>query len=452
MKIYRKFTLLALALALLLAVSALAAGSNGEIEVIGSNGTVTAGIRTVKVPAGTPVGPLAGTDTKRELVYTTDGVNWLPAQTPEEFWYAAYTYYAGGRFWIRKAAYSGLGPQEFVSEDGIHWTKVTNDQPVADRPEGMADLGNYHFELGEGGALWMTHQDNSMMAAEIPAFRSAQEKSETTFFSIKAYYGPNETVILEACDWNGECLYNAAYSISSLEWVMENQAKYGWIDFETKTTNGSVTLGQRKVGGKDSWYTWDIAYSYDDIHYAQVPNAPWGSSCELLPYNGRTFVVLDHGNAAVYVSEDGVNWRNLMGTYLCPALPEEVDRRATLVQTRMQWTGTEYITCQRVAEGVYGMVGTSGGWWYDPISTKVCFADENFNLTGSYDFGRQVVGVGYYNGAWYAQVKESEAMTEREYDDDGPTALYVSKDKQTWSKTDIIQIMESVDSLGEERG
>ncbi len=448
MKKYLRLPLLALAFVLLLSATALAAGSNGEIEVIGSNGTVTAGIRTVAVPAGTQVGPVANASTKRELVYTTDGVNWLLGQAPEEFWYSARSYYAGGKFWICAEDYMMPGSQAFVSEDGIHWSKVTNDQPVADRPDGMADLGNYHFELGEGGSLWMTHQDNSMMAAEIPAFREAQAKTENKFRYLKAYYGPNETVVLEVYAWGNDRQYTAAYSISSLEWVMENQAQYGWIDFTAKTTNGSVTVGQRRVGGGDIDYTQDIVYSYDGLHYAQVPDAPWGGGCELLPYNGRTFVVLDHGNAAVYASEDGVHWRNLMGTYLCPALPEEVDRSSTLMQARMQWTGTEYITCQRAAEVVHGMVGTNGGWWYDPISTKVCFADENFNLTGSYDFGRQVVGVGYYNGAWYAKVKEDEVMSERGYDDDGPTALYVSRDKQTWTKTDLIQIMESVDRLG----
>ncbi len=432
MKRYVRLPLLAVALTLLLAATALAAGSRGEIGVIGSNGTVTAGVRlTDRLDRDTNM-------YERELVYTTDGVNWLLGETPEGFQFAHRGYYAGGKFWMGYRNYEGQYCQEYVSDDGVHWSKVDHDQPVADVPLGMAELGGYHFELGEGGSLWLSRTDNSGRAVELPAFREALKDMKLYQGDVKAYPGPNDTVVVEVGDLADGIypVYTIAYPTSSLEWVLDNLADYRPIHLAQTTTDGAVTLGRRYVGNGWEDYRWhsDIVYSYDGLHYARVPDAPWGGSCELLPYNGRTFLVLDRDNTELYASTDGVHWQNLRGTYLRPALPENVNLWATVLVVRAQWTGREYITCQRVFESSHSIMGSAGGVWADPTNTRVCFADESFNLTGSYDFGRQVVGVGYYNGAWYAQVQE----------DENTAALYVSTDKTTWTRTDILQIMESV--------
>ena len=413
------------ALMLLTALPAQAAGA-GTIKVMGSSGAVTVGMRTI--------------DYHSTLIYTTDGVNWRQAETPADFQRAHRGYYTQGSFWLCPGL---LDRPSWTSADGVHWTRVETGPSY---PRGMADLGPYHFELDETGGLWLYRNDNSNQAAEIPAVREAYVRTAASYGEVQAYYGPNGTVTVEVYDdWDldGYGKFTASYATSSLDWILENQAQYQPYAIQATATDGKLTLGQRAVLFQ-TWPNREIVYSYDGLHYARFQSVPWGTQCRLLPYNGKTFLVQDYADGALYASEDGSAWRDLRGTYLCPELPEGVNRGAVGGEYSVTWTGSEYVTCQRISEGRYGMMGSGGGQWYEPVSTKVCFADADFRLTGSYDFGRQVVGVGYYNGTWMAQVQEAPMAGAAAYDYNAPMALYTSRDKEHWEKTDILQLVEAL--------
>ena len=422
------------ALMLLTALPAHAAEGTG-VEVFGSNGTITAGV-----------------DADRAPVWSTDGVHWQAGQA-DEGWYCTSGYYAGGEFWACQRNYSG-DEVAYRSDDGIHWQPLGHDEPVTGWPIGAAELGPYRFEVGwSSDSVWvMPSQGNSGLSAELTYFSLTMEKYRekspyAEYMDVKAYYGPGETVTVEASvsmGGEGEPKVAASFTTDSLDWVLEHQATFRMWDPERTATDGRVTLRQRSAGGSEWDFNAVIEYSYDANHYAVVPNAPWGGRARLMPYDGRTFLVLDQDRADAFVSTDGVHWTSLRGTYLRPALPEGVEAYATGVSLRMQWTGEEYITCQRYAEGHSGMMGVHGGQWYDPNGSKVSFCNADFHLTSSHDFGRQVVGVGRYNGAWYAEVSNSAGMSVDDYDADAGTTLYVSRDKVNWEATDIIQIMSAV--------
>lgn len=421
----------ALAALLLLTLLPARAAEVSNTKILGTSGTVTVALRT--------------TGQAKELVYTTDGVNWQAGETPADFPGAYRGYYSGGKFWLCPGL---LDRPNYCSADGIHWAQVGAEEEVVGFPMGMSDLGEYHFELDGQGALWLSRKDDSGLCAELPDIREAQRRTSASYGLVQAYHTPGDTVTVEVYDtWDldGANKLVVSYPTSSLDWVLEHQAEYYPMELKQTATNGSLTLGVRSVG-QQTWGNSGVVYSRDGVHYTQLEPVPWGNRCTLLPYNGKTFVVLDQDSRVPYVSEDGGTWRSLRGTYLCPDLPEEVNPTVTGLSCWIKWTGSEYITCQRISEGQYGIMGSWGGWWYDPISTRVCFADENFNLTDEYDFGRQVLGAGYYGGAWYAIVSDSEGVSTLEYDRDAPAHLYTSTDKQTWTKTDYLQIMDALQS------
>lgn len=430
------------ALMLLSMLPAQAAGKD-RIQVMGTNGTITAGVRYRD-------------DGEAGPVYTTDGVNWRDGVCGESLSLISHGHYAGGRFWLYESAMYYFGPV-FCSDDGIHWRRLEHDEPVSGWAKGTAQVGDHRFELSQQGTLWLTRAaGNSGIAAALPVFRemAPPDTNYFGFYDIQAYYGPGDTVVVDLYDssyrYDGSKL-TASFTKDSLDWVLENQGSFLRMDGNSKTTDGKLTIRQRLAGmdAADPYGNGEyvIEYSYDDLHYARFPDAPWGGDCQLLPYNGKTFMVLDLETADIFASEDGSAWKSLRGTYLRPNLPEEVYPYATSASVRMQWTGSEYVTCQRIAEGIYGMVGTGGGFWYDPASTKICWADADFQVTEEYDFDRQVMGVGYYGGAWYAQVKDDPEMGERYFDWSGSDTLYVSRDKKNWEKTDILQIMEAMRRL-----
>jgi hypothetical protein len=92
------------------------------------------------------------------------------------------------------------------------------------------------------------------------------------------------------------------------------------------------------------------------------------------------------------------------------------------------------------------------GGWTDPISTRVEFWDEEFRLLDSYDFGRLVEAVGWYEGAWYAQVSDSEAIIYTDFDWEAGSTLYRSVDGRTWIPTEEWEIWNCLAFLEEKEG
>lgn len=160
-------------------------------------------------------------------------------------------------------------------------------------------------------------------------------------------------------------------------------------------------------------------------------------------------MVLDNWSLQLYVSEDGRTWRCLRDTFLAPERDAGLSRGAAINRSEhaLTWTGTEYLACRRTLEGWYGMMGTGGGSWYSPYNTKLCFADANWNLTEEYDFGRQVLSAGWWKGTYYAEVSESVGISVAERDGAAGSAIWTSADKVNWTKTELRQIMDSIQAL-----
>lgn len=418
------------------------------VRLLGTDGTTTVGVRV------TPgEGEAAG---QVELVYSVDGVNWQRgswdfdlASVPSRGGYNGTEFIAYGQ-WSREP--------DYCSADGIHWTEIPLERvgEVVTCVPGRAEVNGYHFELLDG-ELYLV---SGNMAALLPDVGAAAKEKSVWISDIQACAVPGgvrvECYRSTMADPTGKPAYVTVYPTSSLDWVRENLSTVFWAP-ETldEVDNGTVRV-RKRANGCGEWYE----YRREEGEWTAIP-ATWAqeiSGTRLLPWNGKTFLILDIWSLQLYASEDGETWRCLKDTFLAPERDAGFWDGSWVNYTRhsLLWTGTEYIACRREVEGRYGMLGYSGGNWHSPYCTKVCFADENFALTGEYDFGRQVVAVGWWNGVYYAEVSESTGLdegmwapySEDEYDPDAPTVIYRSTDKVHWEPTALRQIFDSIRALG----
>lgn len=422
------------ALILLCAVPARAYGEPaGTVltKILGTNGTVTVAMRTT-VGAGETIVRIDGssyTGNRHELIYTTDGTHWRAGETPEDLPASVYQgYWSGGTFWLCSWVVDG---PDYRSEDGIHWRPVTDDMTdVRGHVTGMADLGPYHFQLDQDGGLWVSKKGYAFSGAKLSDVQEAQSRLYARFTQVQAYFSTPDTVTVEVCDqWDGcgNYKYTTVYSTSSLDWALEQSHDYRADDVGRRAAAGSITLGQSESQGV-------LISTWDDWHWRHIPDAPWGADTELCGYNGRTFVVHDQERNVLYASEDGMTWRSLRDTVLYPEgkhYTSELTAGYGFV-----WTGADYLARQSVKE--YVSVISPTIFWESPYNTCVLFLDEEFHLTGSHDFGQEVLAVGYYNGVYYAKVQDHGA------DGAVPEALFASKDRTNWERTDILQIVDAM--------
>lgn len=441
--------LLSMLLAALVLISGTAAfaavGDPGtsSIKVLGSNGSVTVGMRTNYgkdiVMGYWPDGQAQTmSGDKREFVYTTDGVHWKAGEYDGELEGAYRGYYAGGRFWVYGSYV--FGP-DYCSTDGVHWTEAdTYGADFYDYPRGTADLGPYHFELDDWGNLWVMEGNDASYGARIPGVREDQERRGLNYNDIYAYYGPNDTVTLEIYDFfdfDGTKKYTASYAASSLDWVLENQLEYRQDTMTSHTDNGSdVFLAVKPVGDStaEGRHCYLVIGDGSYVNWTRVEGVPFNGPMKLFPFNGKTFIVQNHHT--LYASEDGKTWRSLRDTDLYPRVDSPEQMVHLYDNYGIVWTGSEYLTCMDVGEGHYGMQGVSGGTWYSPDNTKAVFFNESFERTGEHDFGNQVESVGYWNATYCAVVNQ-----------EGQKVLYLSKDKVNWKRTDYIALLESLTSV-----
>ncbi|MPM12704.1 hypothetical protein SDC9_59058 [bioreactor metagenome] len=171
----------------------------------------------------------------------------------------------------------------------------------------------------------------------------------------------------------------------------------------------------------------NYSYSYDGVNWKaieyEMPSG--GELTRLVPYNGRSFMILGSQFGLCYASEDGIHWEDLSGR----SWFENSGIGRGITDFYFQWTGSEYIMCQNINDtgGMYGF-GAKGP---SPRNSVVCFLDENFDETGEYDFGVDVADVGYAYGIYYAKTSGDEG-----------TAVYSSADKKAWVKTLYSEIPE----------
>lgn len=403
------------------------------VEVFATNGTVTVGSRYVMdegnddptQPGTLGTNLLTGAYAGDRIVYSTDGVTWLPAEEEGKL------NWLGSIWWDGEAFRSSDGG---FSADGIHWTKTEEEQ--ADPTFSLAcTLGPYRFEYaendaGEAGVYLMDHTspDTGVL---LPHMAEAAKANWVNIGKLRAWYGPNGTVILAAYDVyrRENMMVSIDYPISSLDWCLENlKIQFRHLSPQAEKWEGdeyiSLALVERR--GSAGAYEGELLRCGDGWQWAAPP---FRRVQRIYPYNGKTFVVRADGK--LYASPDGLSWECLEGR----GLGDEWDRR----EYAFAWAGDRYISCRRTVEYSSGRAGTWGEK-YDPACTWVSFLNEKFETIGSYDFGRQVKAVGYLDGTYYAQVSDSAGVSTIDYREDAPSTLYRSADGKSWERLPDIYI------------
>lgn len=375
---------LTLILALSLAVPALAANPGDTfIRVLGSSGTRTVGVRTTYGELKQVNGALVYDD-RYEFVYTDDGVTWVSAGAAEtNFGSGMYdgTQFLAGPFRSDRPTWR--------SADGIHWTPLTAEEQAAAPTiqRGRSSVNGLTFTLRGAKELWVTDGQgrSAELNREFSDFLGSYDMAD-----VQAWPVPGGIRVAVYSRYTYAVCAAYTYSPTVLEAKLVASAGPGALqpDFRYVTGNGEILLGQARLGADET----ENLYSADGLTWQEAEGMPAGT---LLPYNGKTFVVVSGEPAGVYASEDGLTWRSLDDTVFQP------EREEVLADYTFLWTGTEYISCRTVEEP-YGPHGVRGDW-VSQWNTKVCFADAYFRLTGSYDFGVNVTDVGYVRGTYYAK-------------------------------------------------
>lgn len=333
-------------------------------------------------------------------------------------------------------------------------------------PACAVTLDDYHFFIDENGEVMLTDlgepgtltalMDSGKLIREqwiVPAYLSARYEHD----------GNGDVVVLTVEDiWTPSMTLELRYAVTALDWKGGPMCQLP-VDLSTVTHNAEVCVALVPMGvrgaekelvcapwGVDelfgTFYSPQDRESFNVGRWEWPTDMPWSGDLELLPYNGKTFLLHDRENQVVYASEDGRTWTSLAGTFMAPQEMEET--REVWGKYALTWTGEEYLACRRVVQGCYGMMGYAGGLWYDPYCTQVAVLDEDFALKHTYDFGRQVEKVGCYGGVYYAQVADGEGVSVREYNPYGPSTLYRSTDGgRTWQPTQILQILQALQAL-----
>ena len=427
------------------------------VRVYATNGTVTVGTREVHDWGnGDPAKPnyygrnesIGGYNGDR-IVYSTDGVTWFPAEQEKEKYYSSIK----SGWWDGSAFHAG----NYVSADGIHWTKTEEDL-VSPKLRYSCELGDYHFEVvntsdwQNGNDVYLTRRGAVDTGVLLPDLGNAIRAMGLGVGDVQAWYTPNDTVTVAFYDFNqGErYMYSLNYPISSLEWCLDNLS-VKFRDVEVKAASGELgapgTIALGVITASNDGYFREqgelIRYTSESGGWQKVPNVPWGRAIKVLPYNGKTFMVQDMVSRRLYVSPDGISWSEVPA--LRPQDPGFGGGDYDYLEHAVAWSGKDYIACRKAGVRRHGMMGHAGGQWYDG-NTRVYFLNEALELTFSYDFGRLVMGVGFCNGSYYAEVANSEGHRDGWEDDPGVfseaegSALYRSADGKSWEKLPDIYI------------
>ncbi len=398
----------ALTLALTLVTPALATepqAGDTYIRILGSSGARTVGVRTTYGAYRQTADGAVYRDDRYEFVYTGDGEHWTAAGAVESGLGGGW--YDGTQFLA--CPFQSAQPT-WRSADGAHWTALTPEEqavlPALRR--GRAELNGLQFLLRGGRELWVTDGQGRAveLTADFTSFLASYDMAD-----VQAYPAPRGIRVEVYSRYGYETGASHTYPAAELEQRLA-AAQPGAFQPELLRVagNGKLLLGQARFGtdGVENLYT------TDGLTWKTAEGMPAG---ELLPYNGKSFVVVSGEPAGVYASEDGLTWRSLEGTAFQP------EREKVLADYTFLWTGTEYISCRTVEEP-YGPHGARGDWT-SAWNTRVCFADGDFQLTGSCDFGVNVTGVGFQYGTYYVQA--------------GGT-VYSSADRTHWTATTLTSI------------
>lgn len=437
------------------------------VKVLATNGKITVAVRTVQDwengPGWGPETPWSswvGKRVKSQLLWTEDGVTWKVGEHPE-IWVGDPI----NGWWDGEKFYAERG--ELCSSDGIHWTS-TEKWNVPDPTLHFAtDLGPYHFEVlntndpVNGCDVYLMNRTWGTRGVLLPHMGESIRAKGIVVESIRAWYGPDDTVFLAVYDKaQGEKLMSCiSYPISSLDWCLENLAQ----DFrgpENTTYGGDTSLAT--VSFDEYWNYRNhgvkaieerILLRNDGTGYARLENLPFSHEFVLYPYTGKTFLVKDEWDNTLYASADGLKWTSLADTALGYVGPEEKNPYADIqAYYDVRWVGDRYITCCRVMEEDYAAWPVRQGKWYDPTCTQVRFLDESFTLIETHDFSRRVEAVGWLEGTYYARVSDSVGISYADFDREAGSTVYRSADGKSWEPMPEVYSLDESEYMVQDSG
>lgn len=439
-----------------------------------SNGAVTLATRRIRGYCNDDptqegiLGDNQDTYGKTQLLRTTDGVTWQTVPWPDGMDSVDAAWAEGDKLCLYDYV-TYIGDSQFVyagllatTEDGLEWTVERFDPQKPPVPSAWSDgasLGPYRFEL-YGGEVYLMDSESWDTGVLLPHMGEGMRSLGMSPDKLAAWYGPQETVFLAAYDQyqKEEFSYALCYPISSLDWCLENLSTV----FRGPEPEELNAIGVRVMtalpaedGGEVSLFA---SYKYnsqlsqsvgqllrnDGSGWKRVADVPFNAKFTLLPDNGKTFGVADQITGNLYFSGDGLHWKGTDVT--CPTNWES--GAYTGLEYSAVWTGEGYLVSRKGWEARHGMMGHSGGRWFEG-NTKVYLLDEELGLTGTYDFGRLVTGVGYTDGVYSAWVANSPGSHERGFseadaagwfDSSLGDTLYISADGKNWEKTDTTRM------------
>ncbi|MCI8651983.1 MAG: hypothetical protein HFF05_06060 [Oscillospiraceae bacterium] len=326
-----------------------------------------------------------------------------------------------------------------------------------------ADLAPYHFELMWGEeetatrwSVYLMDETSGDTGVLLPHMGDAIAAKGLSVGKITAEYNAaGDIVTLSVLDkYQGEGLMASIdYPVSSLDWCLANlRRRIRGPRAEAWATSENASEIQLSA----SYYTYVSPYEVQSCPLMRRDSGEEGQSWKqveafrgkpvrVLPYNGKTFVVLEKSTMTPWSSPDGLEWT------AHPELATEGD----YADFAFLWTGEGYLVCQKAGTGRYGMFGSSGGDW-DSLNTQVRLLDETFREVWSHDFGRLVEAVGWCNNTCYAKVSNSTGTRDGMpgdpgvFDDSLGSTLYRSTDGgKTWAATDYLDVMAGMTELSE---
>lgn len=401
--------------ALLLALTLTPALAAGErVKVLGTNGAITVGVKG-----------------KSQMMYTTDGVTWqagsFPAMAGQTDYNIQWGCFQDGLFLVYTFQPYSNQPS-YISSDGVNWRLA---DPGTEYPGflwGQAQAGPYRF-VSDQGEVWLCNEAG--VTAKLEGLYAAIAARGMDVVNLQAWYVPQGVRL--ACygryDTDGSFRYETTYTTAQLDALLANPpapdpVAGSSLELWTVASSGSVAVGM----GLDSKGMAFYGYTRDGVSWYPYEPTPWSGAMDdlkLLPYNGRSFVMVGVHSGAVHLSEDGVNWRSLDSGDLpwldggSVSLPQ--------VDYTFVWTGSGYLMCQKVVSRG-GMFGSSAGQ-SSPRNSMVTLLDEDLQVVWEHDLGEQVTAVGFQNNVYYAQTERGTVYVSGEgsvWKDSGLTAIPAS--------------------------
>lgn len=337
-------------------------------------------------------------------------------------------------------------------------------------PEGAADLGNFHFYLdyeevpidqrnpaGRRPTVMVTSENG--YGGPVPGAGEAIQNAWITPGLLSVRLDEAGQVELTIQDlFGGGMKAVVSCGTGELDEITASGGDRWYEVYDNKATHSNETWltlhevsGSGYTRGEDRELIWsrvggDEAYTYGSnvldctLGLLRLTrDVPWSGRILLLPYNGKTFLIYDRNSGEFYASENGLEWKKAEVDWINSHRDFLSGGREGSLGYSFVWTGDRYL----VSCDLHTLNEEKWEYEYHPDNTKALLLDEDFQLVGSYDFGRPVEAVGFLDGVYYARLSSSSENTVQ-----NAIELYRSTDGVNWEKTEALYLRDGLTPVG----